>query len=83
MAQQSLSEKFDAAFEKEKQLTKEDLADVLKYLSHDTSTTRIQLAAVLRERADVVESSITNSVVEDLVRSISDDPTNEGSIASI
>jgi hypothetical protein len=85
MAQQkSPWEKWEEIYEKEKQLTKEALADVQQYLSHDTSTTRKQLAIVLKERAEVIESELmVDNMAKDLSKIISDDPVNEGSIAEL
>lgn len=50
------SERFDREFAEEKRKTAICLADVQKFLSHDTSPTRKQLAETLRARAELIES---------------------------
>mgnify|MGYP001614420976 FL=1 len=42
--------------EKERSETEKALADVMQFLSHDTSPTRLQLALALRQRAEVIEA---------------------------
>lgn len=43
-------------FQAEQSRTAEWLADVIQFLRHDTSSTRLQLVEVLRGRADLIES---------------------------
>jgi len=57
--EQSAVEKFNAQFEKEKQLTREALADVLQFLSHSTCSTRGQLTQELRQRISVIQAEIS------------------------
>jgi hypothetical protein len=53
----------DEHFKQEEERTKECLADLIKFLSHDTSLTRRQLAKTLRERAELIDSEArANSV---------------------
>lgn len=54
----SATERLSQQFEEEQRLTQIALADVIQFLSHDTSYSRRQLAAVLRQRAEVVEAGI-------------------------
>lgn len=48
----------DAAYEEEKKRTDEARKDLIQYLSHDTSSTRRRLVAMLDERIDVIETEI-------------------------
>lgn len=52
----SLASTLEERFQQEQTKTKEWLADVMQFLSHDTSPTRRQLAAALRQRAELIES---------------------------
>lgn len=45
-----------SACKQEKVKTKAWLEDVMRFLSHDTSNTRRQLAEVLRQRAELIEA---------------------------
>jgi hypothetical protein len=76
-------EVFNEWYKKENELTKEALADVLQYLSHDTSTTRRQLKNVLMQRANLIELPSANLLAQDLLVTITEDPSNEGSIAGL
>jgi len=51
----SLMSILEEQFQQEQARTKEWLADVMQFLSHDTSLTRRQLAANLRQRADLID----------------------------
>jgi len=53
----------NAAFEEEKESTKATRADLIRYLSHDTSPTRLQLIQVLRERIEMIEVEISTDSI--------------------
>ena len=56
------------SFEREKAETKKCCADVVGFLSHDTSTTRRQLVRILRLRADMIERGVnTDSFFENIL----------------
>ena len=55
----------NAAFEDEKKKTEECRADLVKLLSHDTSSTRQQLIRVLVERIELIEIEIKADVFLD------------------
>jgi len=52
----SFTSGLEQALKEEQRETKECLKDVLKFLSHNTSTTRRRLAEALRQRAEVIET---------------------------
>lgn len=53
----------DAAFEEEKKKTDEARADLIQYLSHDTSSTRRRFIEVLKERVDVIETETDTDLI--------------------
>jgi hypothetical protein len=60
--------KLDLEFEEEKQRTADCLADACQFLSHDTSSTRLQLARALRLRAELIEAEVrTDRTLRSLV----------------
>jgi len=53
----------DSAFEEEKKKVDADRADLIQFLSHDTSSTRRRLIGVLRERIEVLETEIDTDLI--------------------
>jgi hypothetical protein len=56
------------SFEEEVQRTKEAMADVQQYLSHEQCTTRLQLIVVLLNRIDVIKSDIETDKMPSLIQ---------------
>ncbi len=53
----------DAAFEDEKKKTEEARTDLIRFLSHDTSSTRRRFIEVLKERIDVIETETGTDLI--------------------